>query len=260
MDTMRYMLFRGNRGKTLFGGYKGLGSGTVSHLDNLYPENSIESFLAAHKAGADFVVTSVARTADDKLVISDSRLLPDGTPLDFLTSIEAITMGLTPLEEVFRVLPNSLAIFVEVKHILEDTNSKRIDTAGLAAIAIVEERRKNGRNLAIFGADLSTATRVKPIVSRSGVYVGVLAKACDDLPGIILSVHRTGLDFILTPPSLLLGDKAVQDFKPLDLHALLSKAHALNIATMLLRPTPIELTFLAEVRFDAICLDRFLSF
>ena len=254
------MLFRSNRGKSLVGGFKGLGSGTVIHLDSSYSENSIDSFLAAHKAGADFVVTTVARTADDKLVISSSRLLPDGTPLDSLSSIEAVTLGLTPLEEVLRVLPTSLAIFVEVKHVLEDTNSKRIDTAGLTAIAIVEERRKNGRNLAIFGADFSTAARVKPIVSRSGVYVGALAKACDDLPGMILSAHRTGLDFISIPTSLVLGDKALQDFKPLDLHAIIDKAKSLNIATMLLRPTPMELTFLSDVHFDAVCLDRFSTF
>jgi glycerophosphoryl diester phosphodiesterase len=254
------MLFRGNRGKSLIGGYKGLGSGTIAHLDGSYSENSIDSFLAAHKAGADFVVTSVARTADDKLVISDSPLLPNGTALDSLTSIEAITLGLTPIEEVFKVLPTSLAIFVEVKHVLEDTNSKRIDTAGLAAIAIVEERRKNGRNLAIFGADFSTATRVKPIVSRSGVYVGALANSGDDFPGMILSAHRNGLDFITILPSLVLGDKALQDFKPLDLQALLSKANSLNIATMLLCPTPMELTFLAEFSFDAVCLDKFSTF
>lgn len=254
------MLYRINRGKTLLGGYKGLGSGVVTHLGQNYSQNSIESFLASHEAGADFIVTSVARTSDDKLMITDSRLLADGSPLDSITCVEAITLGLTPFDEVLRILPVQLGIFVEVKHILEDTNSKRIDTAGLVAIAMVEEKRKNGRNFAIFGADFSTATRVKPTVSRFGVFVGALAKTGDDLPGMILSAHRYGLDFIVTPTSLLLGEKAVQDFKPLDLHALLNKANALNIAVMLMCPTPMELTLLSESHFDAICLDRFSTF
>lgn len=97
-------------------GHRGVGRGVVDGAR----ENTVESFVAAARAGADWVEIDVRRTADDALVLYHDGALDDGRAIVDLTARECAEAGLVGLEEGLAGLPEGLGLDVDVKSVMED--------------------------------------------------------------------------------------------------------------------------------------------
>ena len=236
-------------------GHRGAGRGTVHTPTGEVHENTIPSFLAAYEHGAAWVETDAVRTADNELVLYHDTVLTDGTPIDALTLAEAAAHGLDALAEVFRTLPASLGMIVEVKHILGDTDAERPDTAGMVAAALVAERRRCGRPLSSYGFDASTAGRLKPIVASKGILVGTLAEGGSDFAGMVLTAQREGLRIVAAHTSSLLGVHAERQMRPNNLASIVRRAHEMGQEVLAWCPGLEEARALSDAGVDALCVD-----
>lgn len=154
------------------------------------------------------------------------------------------------------VLPPSLGMIVEVKHVLSDTDSSRPDTALLVAKALVAERIRLGRALASYGFDASTAGRVKLMVRSEGVLVGTIAEGGLDLTGMVLTAHREGLFIVAADTTSLLGTRAELQMRPNDLVSIIDRAHKLGQIVLAWCPSLGEARILSEAGVDALCMDN----
>ena len=237
-------------------GHRGAGRGRVSFDSGFVLENSIESFLVAEKLGLRWVETDAVRTADNKLVLHHDTVLSDGRSIERMTLAEVVREGIDSLEEAFLVLPPSLGMIVEVKHVLSDTDSSRPDTALLVAKALVAERIRSGRALASYGFDASTAGRVRSIGKSEGVLVGTIAEGGSDLAGMVLTAHREGLFIVAAHTTSLLGTRAELQMRPNDLVSTIGRAHELGQIVLAWCPKLEEARILSESGVDALCVDN----
>jgi glycerophosphoryl diester phosphodiesterase len=124
-------------------GHRGAGSGDVLLPGAAEPvaENTVESILAAVRAGASWVEVDVTRTADDDLVL---RHDPTGADGAFLVDGTAGRSGLPRLADLFDALPPEVPVDVDVKTILEDAVDppSRRTGALLPPLLAAEARRR----------------------------------------------------------------------------------------------------------------------
>ncbi|WP_026415646.1 glycerophosphodiester phosphodiesterase [Actinomadura oligospora] len=139
-------------------GHRGLGAGTLPGPDGVpVAENTLESMLAAVRAGASWVEIDVTRTADDALVLRHDPTTPDGA---FIVGRTAEETGLPRLEEIFDGLPPGVAVDVDVKTVLEDAVDAPSRRTG-ALLAPILRREARRRPLLVTSFDPSLLTFLK---------------------------------------------------------------------------------------------------
>jgi glycerophosphoryl diester phosphodiesterase len=108
---------------------------------NLVVENTVDSMLAAVRAGISWVEIDVQRTADDELVLRHDPVTAGG---DFVVDLAADACGLPRLRDLFEALPTSVAVDVDVKTILEDAVDAPARRTGqlLLPVLAAEARRR----------------------------------------------------------------------------------------------------------------------
>ena len=122
-------------------GHRGCGRGVVDG----HVENTLESFLAAVRAGVPWIEVDARLTADGVLVARHDATMPDGKPVAELRGAEADEQGLLRLEALFEALPQGIGVDLEVKTALEDALRPRERTTAAHAAdlaARVSPRRK----------------------------------------------------------------------------------------------------------------------
>lgn len=109
-------------------GHRGMGKGLVhGHV-----ENTLDSFLAALRAGSDWVEVDVRRTLDDELFVAHDAAFPDGTFLTEVTGAQASRYGALRIEELLEALPPEAGVAFDIKSSMEDAaRSGPETTAGL---------------------------------------------------------------------------------------------------------------------------------
>jgi glycerophosphoryl diester phosphodiesterase len=145
-------------------GHRGLGRGTVNgHL-----ENTLESFLAAAKAGVDWVEVDVRRTSDDELVVVHNPADSDGVFYADITAQEAYDKGALRLDALLEALPVSVGVDFDVKTSMEDAPLPRARTTmgQLAAVAVRESRRRDVLVTSFDPGGLDIARQLAPGVAR----------------------------------------------------------------------------------------------
>ncbi|RFU38269.1 glycerophosphodiester phosphodiesterase [Actinomadura logoneensis] len=139
-------------------GHRGLGAGTLpDDTGTPVAENTLDSLLAAVRAGASWVEIDVTRTADDALVLRHDPTTADGA---FVVGRTAAETGLPRLEDVFDGLPPEVAVDVDVKTILEDAVDAPSRRTG-ALLAPVLRREARRRRLLVTSFDPSLLTYLK---------------------------------------------------------------------------------------------------
>jgi glycerophosphoryl diester phosphodiesterase len=120
-------------------------------------ENTIASMLAAVRAGISWVEIDVQRTADDELVLRHDPVTAGG---DFVIEQTADACGLPRLRDVFHALPDSVAVDVDVKTILEDAvDAPARRTGALLLPLLAAEARR--RRLLVTSFDPAVLLRLK---------------------------------------------------------------------------------------------------
>ena len=101
------------------------GNGKNSAVNKFPRENTIESFLLAHKKGAQMIELDVHLTIDNILVVNhndwvQNELIANMTYADFIEktdrSFENYRSTNTSLINIIENLPNDLAIYLEIKY------------------------------------------------------------------------------------------------------------------------------------------------
>jgi glycerophosphoryl diester phosphodiesterase len=252
-------LFRRTNGPVIVG-HRGAGRGLVNTESGGVSENTLESFLAAHAAGVNWVETDAVRTADRHLVLHHDTVLPDGTPIGEITLGEATLRGITSLSRAFDELPRELGMIVEVKHVLADIWDKT-STADLVAKALIEERLRSGRNLASYGFDASTPVGLGiDHLRTAGVLLGIIAEGGSDLAGMVLTAERFGVPVVAAHTSSLLGKRAEGQMHPYDLEQVIVAAHDRRLSVLAWCPGLEEAKLLDQAGIDALCVDNVPSF
>lgn len=96
-------------------GHRGFGAGVVDG----FTENTVESYLAAVKAGATWVEFDVRRSADDRLVLHHDPSI-DGRFIVDRTAEENARDGVHGIEEALDAIPVEIGVDIDVKPVLED--------------------------------------------------------------------------------------------------------------------------------------------
>jgi glycerophosphoryl diester phosphodiesterase len=116
-------------------GHRGCGRGVVDG----YAENTLESFLAAVRAGCSWVEVDARLTADGALVARHDPHLPDGRAVAELTAADAEAAGLLRLDALLEALPAEVGVDVEVKTALEDALRPSEQTTGAYTALLAHE-------------------------------------------------------------------------------------------------------------------------
>ena len=116
-------------------GHRGCGRGVVGG----YAENTLESFLAAVRAGCTWVEVDARLTADGVLVARHDPHLEDGRAVAELTAREADEAGLLRLDALLEALPPGVGVDLEVKTALEDALRPHESTTGAHTALLAHE-------------------------------------------------------------------------------------------------------------------------
>jgi glycerophosphoryl diester phosphodiesterase len=178
-------------------GHRGVGRGTVDgHL-----ENTLESFLAAVRAGVGWVEVDVRRTADDELVVVHNDADSDGVFYADIPAQEAYDKGALRLGELLEALPVSVGVDFDVKTSMEDaTRSRALTTMGqLAPVAVRESRRRDVLVTSFDPGGLDIARQLAPGVARGLLTwvhfpIGHAVAAAAHLDVQVLAPHWGSLD------------------------------------------------------------------
>lgn len=250
------MTLRRNENGPVIVGHRGAGRGLVATALGEVRENTIESFLAAHDAGARWVETDAVRTRDGGLVLHHDTVLTDGQPILGLTTAEAHELGMVSLTKAFNALPSELAMIVEVKHVLDDAAATNRCTAMLVSDALIEERTRSGRQLTTYGFDPSTVTGVDvQSLSGYGVSVGTLLEGGSDLAAMVVTAARQHLEVVAAHTSSLLGERAERQLRPYSLAQVVERSHRLGQIVLAWCPSIEECRVLERAGVDAFCVD-----
>jgi glycerophosphoryl diester phosphodiesterase len=116
-------------------GHRGCGRGVVDGL----AENTLDSFLAAVRAGCTWVEVDARLTADGALVARHDPALEDGRPVAEITAAEAEAAGLLRLDALLDALPAGIGVDLEVKTALEDALRAPDRTTGAHTALLARE-------------------------------------------------------------------------------------------------------------------------
>jgi glycerophosphoryl diester phosphodiesterase len=121
-------------------GHRGSGKGVVDG----HGENALGSFLAAARAGLEWVEVDARLTADGVLVARHDPTTEDGRFVADLTAHETDSLGLMRIADLLEALPPEIGIDFDLKSSLEDALRPRDATtaARLADLATLEATRR----------------------------------------------------------------------------------------------------------------------
>jgi glycerophosphoryl diester phosphodiesterase len=129
-------------------GHRGLGRGVVDG----HEQNTLGSFLAALRAGVDWVEVDVRRTGDDALVVAHDATYADGTFLVDLSAAQVRRRGTLPLPDLLDALPADAGISLDLKSCMEDA-ARRPDLTTAALLAPLAQREARRRPLWVTSFD-----------------------------------------------------------------------------------------------------------
>jgi glycerophosphoryl diester phosphodiesterase len=239
-------------------GHRGIGRGEVFYKNRLVKENTLDSFIAALELGINFIETDIVRTIDDRLVLYHDTIILDNTPISAISEKEARSLGLTTLQELFDNTPPTVSIIAEVKHIAKDFGNSSNSTALLAQRSIFDESSATFRHIATYGFDISTALSMKNLPKT--VSKGLILEGGSDFTGLLISAKYFGFEYAAAHTSTLLGDRAINQMRPLDLASLSLLAKKSGIKVIAWTPTFLESIELFAKGIDYLCVDNIPQF
>jgi glycerophosphoryl diester phosphodiesterase len=138
-------------------GHRGCGRG----MSGGFRENTVESCLAAVKAGLTWLEIDAQRTADDELVLRHDWTAPDGSRVVERTAADLSAQGIARLADVLAAVPPETAIDIDVKTVLADAaDPKSRRTGALLAAALGAESRR--RRLLVTSFDPGLLVTLRP--------------------------------------------------------------------------------------------------
>jgi glycerophosphoryl diester phosphodiesterase len=148
-------------------GHRGLGAGTVDGRRG----NTLESFLAAVDAGADWVEVDVQHALDDALFVHHDAFLPDNRPLSETAAHELSRLGVLPLVDLLHALPAHVGVVFDVKSTIRDAE-RAADATTAALLAQTCATHLGGRRALAMSFDPSALLHIRDIAP--GLPVGLL--------------------------------------------------------------------------------------
>jgi glycerophosphoryl diester phosphodiesterase len=210
-------------------GHRGLGTRMVDG----HRGNSLGSFLAAPRAGVDWVEVDVRRSVDDGLFVVHDEAFADGAFLATLPAEEAVRRGALPVTRLLEELPVEVGVVFDVKSSMHDAErSSSLTTAALLGElcntmlrgrpavaqsfdpAALQHLRETAPSLALglltwirFPVGLAVAAAAHLDVQTLAVHAGSLNKGLEsgpldvpDLPALVASVHGSDRDLVVWCP------------------------------------------------------------
>lgn len=229
-------------------GHRGAGRGVVDGA----VENTVESYAAAAKAGADWIEVDVRRTADDALVLYHNAALDDGRAIVDLTARECAEAGLAGLDEGLAAIPAGVGLDVDVKTVMEDAvdaPSRRTVSLLLPYLRRQAESRRvfvcsfdPGVLLAVHEAAPEVPTAWMPFV-RNPLDQAVAGAAGMGCPIVAIDARSFGL----TGEAPRSGRRSVAYS--------VDMAHRAGIEVVSWCPDPVDTVRFAEAGVDAVVVD-----
>ncbi|MFD6951924.1 glycerophosphodiester phosphodiesterase [Nocardiopsis sp. TSRI0078] len=229
-------------------GHRGAGRGVVDGVR----ENTVESYAAAARAGADWVEIDVRRTADGALVLHHDAALDDGRAVVDVTARECAEAGLAGLDEGLAALPDGIGLDVDVKTVMEDA----VDAPSRRTVSLLlpylrrEARRRRvfvcsfdpGVLLSVREGAPGVPTAWMPFV-RGPLDQAVAGAAAMGCPVVAIDARSFGLTGDAPRP----GRRSVG--YTVDL------AHRAGIEVLSWCPDPVDTARFAEAGMDAVVVD-----
>lgn len=232
-------------------GHRGAGRVDVSGL----PENSLESCLAAHEQGADWVEIDARLTVDGELVLHHDPVLPDGRAVDETTFDDCRALGLTGFDELLAGLPAGLGVDLEVKVSLGDATAPApATTAGRVAARAAELRTQ--RPLVV--TSFSAAALLQAREVAGDVPVGLLSMPFTPLRELVPSALALGAE-VLAPHVVTTG---LADLPGVGSESGQRVREALAVArdrgcqTLVWGVRPTQVPDLVDLGVEAVCVDE----
>lgn len=229
-------------------GHRGLGAGLVDGHD----ENTLESFLAAARCGADWVEVDVRRTHDDTLVVAHDPAYDDGVFHVDLSGRTATTRGTLALDRLLAELPAEVGVDFDLKTSMEDATRPATETTAalLAPVAAREARRRPVAVTSFDPAALLTLRSLTPglpvgLLTWLEFPVGLAVAAAAHLDVQFLAVHMGSLRPNRIEPAHLQRPPEY----------VVSLLHAAGRQVLAWGPRTEELATLTAAGIDAVCVN-----
>jgi len=217
------------------------------------PENTVESLLAAVRAGADWVELDVRRTRDDALVLMHHATVPgsDEFAVD-LSADQVAAHGVEFLADALAALPEGVGVDVDVKTSLEDA---LLPAASTTTGLLVDLLRAStvARPVMVTSFDPGALVLVRDAVP--GVSAGLLTWKNFPLRKAIPAAAHLGLDAVVAHVSSF----GPNEGDPAPVHR--SARHTTDIAhragldVVAWCPGPADAVRLVEAGVDALVVD-----
>jgi glycerophosphoryl diester phosphodiesterase len=216
------------------------------------PENSIESFQAAHALGATWVELDVRKAADGEIVVCHDERLADGTPVRSLTAADLSRKGLHRLEEVLAVLPAGLGIDLDVKNTVDDAVCPVADTT---AARVARIARGAARDRPALLTSFDPALRGVAATIAPELPAGLLTWPPVPLRESVPTARRLGYDVLapwigaLRPHGIGLGGSGDEVRAPV------AVARQAGLQLLVWVAAPDDVPLLAELGVEGVCVD-----
>jgi glycerophosphoryl diester phosphodiesterase len=214
------------------------------------PENSIESFQAAHALGATWVELDVRKAADGELVVCHDERLADGTAVRSLTAADLSRKGLHRLEEVLAVLPGGLGIDLDVKNTVDDAVCPVADTT---AARVARIARGAARDRPTLLTSFDPALRAVAATVAPELPVGLLTWPPVPLRESVPTARRLGYD-VLAPWIGALRPHGIGGSGD-EVRAPVSVARQAGLQLLVWVAGPDDVPLLAELGIEGVCVD-----
>jgi glycerophosphoryl diester phosphodiesterase len=183
-------------GKPSLVGHRGMGKGIVDG----HVQNTLDSFLAAVAAGADWVEVDVGRTADDELFVVHDAALAEGMFLSEVTAHTAVEHGAVRVTELLDALPPAVGVMFDVKSSMHDAGRSATTTTA-AMLARTCARALRDRPAAAFSFDPAALRHLREelpglplgLLTWLRFPIGQAVAAAAHLDVQVLSVHAGSL-------------------------------------------------------------------
>jgi glycerophosphoryl diester phosphodiesterase len=229
-------------------GHRGMGAGVVDGR----VQNTMESFLGAVEAGADWVEVDVRRTRDDVLVVAHDPAYDDGVFVVDVDGHEVAGRGTARVEDVLAALPPGTGVLFDLKSSMED--AVRPVSAGTAAllapVAAATARHRPVTVTSFDPAALVLLASEQPdlplgLITWLEFPTGLAVAAAAHLGVRVLSVHMGSLRPNRIEPEPMQ--------RPLPY--VLGLAHEAGLEVQVWNPRPEELQPLVAAGVDAMCVN-----
>lgn len=231
-------------------GHRGFGAGTV----NGHRENTPNSILAAAAAGAGWVELDVRRTADGQLVSHHNPELSDGRLIHELSADECQSAGVHLVAELLDVTPSGVAVNLDVKTGIRDTNVAWDDTTGGLLTTLLRSRTPTAPVL-VSSFDPSVPANIRADVPH--VQTGLLGWLHFPLRKLIPAAKHLRLDAVVFHVgSAFPNDVDGSDYLELtDVADDLAAAKQVGLTTVSYCPTPTQAALLWDAGLDVACVN-----